>query len=640
MEETWENIGEKGQAENNVRLHSRTVFDLSPYDQANIALLHPGSKLHDENIIEKHVATLKLDDSIVVELKQYAQFGEWVAFRNTYIQSLDNQVDEISEDLFEFARKASNRLHSPSHLKAPKPGPALRGVGPSSDGLLYKLYEQLKKHFGPTGSQMLTLQSPTRYLAKEEFQFELAGIYSNFVKPTPVAEAEFRLTDALYDAAQIVSAPNGKSLSVVYDQILNNFVPRYEETDRKVRHERERIRSWLLTEVGNQDPYYKFDYNSAGGGKGDNPDILNALNSSLTAKNSFVRKMSRMEFASQLSQDYYTAQMKWELDRDAMIGKAIQTNDPQALATLTRTLAHTSQSAQGKLTMQYANSVVRGYSHIVREALGHLDVKTPAEFLQDAKDAFRSSAVSSLYGASRVYPVLMSPVDWSEALDTGFSLEDLAENPDMLMMTIKTKSSKLDTLKQQLSLLIGSAEGDVTTLRTAMEKKAEVVQAKEAALREKYKDSTIELAKIVAAFATDGMSEMTDIAAQDVGTRDAITAANTSKTNAEEQLKQSLKQANINEVIEKIVTQVAAVSTYLHICTHVRLILYRWVTLNANWMARPEHGVPKWYHWLVHRLQTVESSKAFWKARSRVFLHSLTTSVLATLYPSRQEPPT
>ena len=99
--------------------------------------------------------------------------------------------------------------------------------------------------------------------------------------------------------------------------------------------------------MGNQDPCYRFDYNSAGGGKGDNPDILNALNSSLTAKNSFVRKMSRMEFASQLSQDYCTAQMKWELDRDAMIGKAIQTNDSQASATLTRTLAHTSQSAQG-----------------------------------------------------------------------------------------------------------------------------------------------------------------------------------------------------------------------------------------------------------------------------------------------------
>lgn len=152
------------------------------------------------------------------------------------------------------------------------------------------------------GPQILSLQFPTRYLAKEEFQFELNGIYSNFTKPTVVAEAEFRFTDALYDAAAIVSAPNGRSLSTVYNQMINNFVPKYSEADRKVRQERERIRSWLLTEVGSQDPYYKYDFNTAGGGKGDNEETLKKLDSSLTTKNSFVRKMSRMEFASQLTQ--------------------------------------------------------------------------------------------------------------------------------------------------------------------------------------------------------------------------------------------------------------------------------------------------------------------------------------------------
>ena len=35
-----------------------------------------------------------------------------------------------------------------------------------------------------------------------------------------VNEAEFRLTDELFDVGKIVSAPNGKSLSTVYEQLL------------------------------------------------------------------------------------------------------------------------------------------------------------------------------------------------------------------------------------------------------------------------------------------------------------------------------------------------------------------------------------------------------------------------------------
>jgi hypothetical protein len=136
--------------------------------------------------------------------------------------------------------------------------------------------------------------------------------------------------------------------------------------------------------------------------------------------------------------------MKWEEKRDVMIQDAIKSNDPATLASTTRSLVHTTMAEQGKLAMKNADVVVRGYSHVVREALGHLDVATPAEILQDAKDSFRTSAVSSLYGASKVYPVLMSPTDWSTALDTGFALEDLSENPELIVMMIKAKAAALD----------------------------------------------------------------------------------------------------------------------------------------------------------------------------------------------------
>lgn len=245
--------------------------------------------------------------------------------------------------------------------------------------------------------------------------------------------------------------------------------------------------------------------------------------------------------------------MKWELERDALIEDAITTRDPKKLNQVTRQLVHTTQAAQGKLNMHYANSVVRGYSHNVREALGHIDVSTAAELLQDAKDAFRSTAVSSLYGASRVYPVLMGPVDWAAALDTGFTPEDLADNPDMIIMTIKSKSAGADSLRKQLAALQSSGQGDPAELRKEVERYARELEDADAVLRNKYAESTIELAKIVIAIATDGASVVGE---------EAIESAK-ELTNAKADLKKNLDGIDPEKEVETIVKQVTDVSIRL-----------------------------------------------------------------------------
>ncbi len=40
-------------------------------------------------------------------------------------------------------------------------------------------------------------------------------------------ESEFRLVDQMYDVAEVVSAPNGINLSIVYEQMLNNLLPKF-----------------------------------------------------------------------------------------------------------------------------------------------------------------------------------------------------------------------------------------------------------------------------------------------------------------------------------------------------------------------------------------------------------------------------
>ena len=43
--------------------------------------------------------------------------------------------------------------------------------------------------------------------------------------------------------------------------------------------------------------------------------------------------------------------------------------------------------------------------------LGYMGIKSPAEMLQDAKDAFREAATSSLDDALNIYPIQTSPID-------------------------------------------------------------------------------------------------------------------------------------------------------------------------------------------------------------------------------------
>lgn len=80
---------------------------------------------------------------------------------------------------------------------------------------------------------------------------------------------------------------------------------------------------------------------------------------------------------TQLS-DYLDAQTAWEMERESLVNKAITTKDQVELETVTRKLVHITAAQQNKLSMKYADSVVRGYSHIVREALGQLGKQSHA----------------------------------------------------------------------------------------------------------------------------------------------------------------------------------------------------------------------------------------------------------------------
>ncbi|KAH8099644.1 hypothetical protein BXZ70DRAFT_942722 [Cristinia sonorae] len=358
---------------------------------------------------------------------------------------------------------------------------------------------------------MFTLQFPGRFLQMSQYAWDTgsAGIYGQFIKPVVVNESEFRLTDQLYDVAEVVSGPNGNSLSQAYTTVLNNLLPIFRNNG--LAAQQDQIRQWLLREVKTStwvreiiDRQHTRDTDDsvddsevdAGGTQtnGDGPAF--AISNKLSEDGT----VNRMELSNALMQEYLMAKQAWEVERDAMIEEALQlklgtTESSAALNTLTRRLAHTTAAREAQLAAKYSDVVVRGYTHNVREYVGYLDVRTSAEALQDAKDSLREAAMSSLDGSLNVYPVQMTPIDWFESLSTSFTLEDLTQDPDLIYQQIRAKSQQLDVLNSQLTALRFGSKGDPEQLRDAVTQAQENLDNAQANLALKYSSNVISVAK-------------------------------------------------------------------------------------------------------------------------------------------------
>jgi hypothetical protein len=198
--------------------------------------------------------------------------------------------------------------------------------------------------------------------------------------------------------------------------------------------------------------------------------------------------------------EYLEAKQKWELERDAMIEEAmgIDPSTPESqrkLNNLTRKLAHITAVREAQLSAKYSDAVIRGFSHNVREYMGYMDMKSSAEFLQEAKDSLREAAMSSLDGSLKVYPVQMTPINWWQGLSTNFTLEDLTQNPDLIKNQIEAKSQQIDVLNKQLVALNFGTKGDVEKLRERVAAAESRLNESRANLAKTYTSSVFSLAQ-------------------------------------------------------------------------------------------------------------------------------------------------
>jgi hypothetical protein len=383
-------------------------------------------------VLWTHCAILGLDVDLVAELSELAENGEWSGLRMKYLSYHRDQLAKEKKLLEDLTQEdiAAHRKNVPVHVSH---GQRMQAAQEISSTLRKSfeapvpnfkniLWSKLNEVFGPSegATSFLTVQSPTRYLDKDTFSYKMEGAYSNFVKPVVVNEAEFRLTDQLFDPVRVVGAPNGRSLSLKYEMLLHNLVPRYVEADMEVRKAREKMRRWLVKEASVHTAFFVNDTKVIG--LKDNPKAIESSSASVfndedvrtAVKNepnrSAPRVASRMEVCQALMTEYLDASYKWKKTHSEMVQKAMHNHTGgrlEALEDAAREIANYAAVENSKLSAKYADVVVRGHLHTVRECLAQLDMKSSAEFLQDAKDSIRESALSSLYGASRVLPVIM-----------------------------------------------------------------------------------------------------------------------------------------------------------------------------------------------------------------------------------------
>lgn len=332
------------------------------------------------------------------------------------------------------------------------------------------LYDKLVELFGTGGDELFVLEWPARVLDETVFAYPVTSVYSELVKPQPVLEEEFRLSDAMLDVAQIVGGPNGSRVSQSFADAINQFVPAYSTAAEEYWRDKETFREWLLE------------------------DVTVTIGEDSDAE---TVTMSRVEVFVYLRDKYVTKLAKWNETKTAKLEDAMHAEDPEdALERYSRWLAEEAPPQEAALEAAYADLVVKGYLHEVQSAIASLDVSTPAEMLETAKARMRSSGMSSLDESETIYPVLFEPADWFKGLSTSFRPVDLLMDPLALQQQLLRKQNQLRSLQDQHTMLQMGQTGNVEDLKKKVANAQIAFGKAETALTDQFAANTLTVAKM------------------------------------------------------------------------------------------------------------------------------------------------
>lgn len=284
----------------------------------------------------------------------------------------------------------------------------------SSEDVMNVIYDNVNKLLG-AGNQLFVMEFPARPLNARTYEYNTDDCYSSLTKPYPVQEAEFLLSDQLFDVSPVVQGSNGERLSTVFDTVVNNYVPRLEALKSFV-HDQKNLREWLMAPVEDEV-------------RGER------------------KTLSRMAMARELYDEYLERRNEWYSKKNHTYDEYKEKDDLDGYA---KWLSSEGLVQEEKISNFYNDAVVRGHYHEVLTMLGFLNVSSPSEALESTKQKMRSSLRRSLDGSTDVYPVQFQPSDWFRALRPNLSPKDLTMATDSLIAEYQAKQKRLRSLKALL----------------------------------------------------------------------------------------------------------------------------------------------------------------------------------------------
>ena len=340
------------------------------------------------------------------------------------------------------------------------------------EDVMTTIYSKMNELFG-AGNQLFAMEFPTRPLNPRDYEYPIDDCFSRVTKPYPVQEAEFLLSDALYDCYPIVQGPNGEKLSTVYNNIINNFVPRLESmasfvTDQKY------LREWLLTPAD-------------------------------TVAEDDTANLSRMELCKKLYNLYLEKKNEWNQKKESVYDGAKSgkgSNEAKGVTTLddyTKWLSSQGLVEEELLNNFFNDAVVKGHYHEVLTLLGYLNVSSPAAMLETTKQKMRAGLRRSLDGSSDIYPVNFQPSNWFRSLAPNINPKDLTMAKEQLAVDFSMKQARLRNLQAQLMQLnaVHISPEDAKQMQTLVEDAEKALAKSESDMMKQYGASTYNVFKTV-----------------------------------------------------------------------------------------------------------------------------------------------
>jgi len=355
-----------------------------------------------------------------------------------------------------------------------------------------QIYDQLNSLFHPGGDQIFCMEYPGRVLDIDSYKYDITSPYSVLAKPQLVTEAEFRLSDDLFDIAQITGGPNGRKFSTTYESVLNYLLPKLQDSQRTYIQDKAKMRAWLLEQV-------EYDETDE------------------TTGEVKTYKCSRMQLYQKLNDRYLKAKAAWEKEKLDRLRQAEAAGNKQDLEDYSRWLATETPVREAQLEALFSDLIVRGFYHEVRTELGFIDVKSPTEMLDEAKASLRAASMSALDESETIYPVQFQPADWFEALSTDFTPEDLTIDPFVYEQKLIAKENEKDALSAQLAALKAARTGVPEDLQTRINEAQRKIDSAMVEMTQLYTSAAISAVNFALKYFPNLIDSVTGIATMTAG---------------------------------------------------------------------------------------------------------------------------